>query len=355
MIIVGTDFHFGARNDDEIVMQNQLRFFNEVFFPACKKHNVTHFLDLGDTWDKRKILNIRTYNIFREHFFDKLKQMGIETYMLIGNHDIYYKNTNEVNSISQLAKDYDNIHIVNEFEDITINGCTFGMMSWINNNNLAKAQEFAKSKSRASIVCGHFETIGFDLLAGIKCEHGISAEWFDRFDEVWSGHFHVPSKKGNFEYIGNPFDLTWSDYGQRKSVILFDEVTREKTYLENPYRLFDVVSYDDSINILDFDFSDYSQKFVRVNIASFDIKDNSKLSIFLDSLQKEAYNVEVVEVGQLSFNSAQADITPDTTPQDTLTKILSVVSDMDLSGMDKSKLSQKFIDLYQDAIEAMSK
>ena len=352
MIIVGTDFHFGARNDDPVVMQAQLDFLDNVFFPAIEQHKVTHFLDLGDTWDKRKIHNIRTYNIFRERFFDRLEAMGVKTIMLIGNHDVYYKNTNDVNSVSILERDYENIRVVNGFEDITIGNYTFGMMSWINNQNYEQAKEFIKT-SKADIVCGHFEAVGFEILPGVKTEHGIDPKMFSHFEQVWSGHFHIPSKVGNFEYIGNPFDLNWSDYKQRKSVMLFDENTGARQFVTNPCRLFASLSYTDDIDILTFDFGPYQNKFVRLNIESLQIKDNSKLSLFIDKMQQVAYNLDVSETGKLEFSDVVSDTETDA-EIDTLSKIVSVVSSMELAGLDKSKLTARFKQLYEDAEERMS-
>lgn len=351
MIIVGTDFHFGARNDDPVVMQAQLDFFDNVFFPAIEKHKVTHFLDLGDTWDKRKIHNIRTYNIFRERFFDRLEAMGVETIMLIGNHDVYFKNTNDVNSVSILARDYDNIHVVDGFEDIKIGNYTFGMMSWINNQNLADAKAFIDS-SKANIVCGHFEAVGFEVLPGIKAEHGIDPKLFDRFEQVWSGHFHIPSQVGNFEYIGNPFDLNWADYNQRKSVMLFDETTGARKFINNPYRLFAKIDYDNSVDILTFDFEQYRNKFVRVAIESMAVKDNSKMSLFIDKLQQVAYNLDVSETGTIEFS--QPDDIDSDTQIDTLGKIVQTVGAMEVNGLDKGKLTNMLSQLYQDATEKMA-
>lgn len=351
MIIVGTDFHFGARNDDQVVMQAQLDFFDNVFFPAIEKYKVTHFLDLGDTWDKRKIHNIRTYNIFRERFFDRLESIGVETVMLIGNHDVYFKNTNDVNSVSILEKDYDNIHVVNGFEDIKIGNYTFGMMSWINNQNFEAAKKFIET-SNADIVCGHFEATGFELLPGIKAEHGIDPHLFKRFDQVWSGHFHIPSKTGNFEYIGNPFDLNWSDYNQRKSVLLFDDNTGNRQFIHNPYRLFASITYTDDIDILTYDFDQYTNKFVRVNVESMNVKDNSKFSLFVDKLQQVSYNLDVSETGKIEFSVA--DELETAAEIDTLSKIVSVVNSMELSGLDKGKLANMLTQLYSDAGEKMS-
>lgn len=344
-IAVVTDLHFGARSDDEMFIANHLRFLNEVLFPEIERRGIKHLLNLGDTWDKRKIHNIRTFGIFREAFFNRIEQMGLQAYFLIGNHDIYYKNTNAVNSVAEFANA--NIHIVNEFEDITIAGTTFGMMSWINNENLERAVEFATSTSKASIICGHFETIGFEVLKGVKCEHGIEASLFERFNRVWSGHFHIPSKQGNFEYIGNPFELTWSDYNTRKGFMIYDTESDTVEYIANPFKMFAVIKYKDDIQV---DFTQYTDKLVRVYIQGQTVA----LTDFINTLQAHAYKVEVIDETVVSVDDiAVTTVENIDANNDTLSKLKTIVGAMELTSVDTNKLTTMVEDLYTNAMEQM--
>ena len=40
-------------------------------------------------------------------------------------------------------------------------------------------------------MCGHFELSGYEVLRGVKFDGGMSDNLLRRFDEVWSGHFHM--------------------------------------------------------------------------------------------------------------------------------------------------------------------
>ena len=108
-IAIVTDIHFGARNDNQRVADFQEKFFSEVFFPYIDKHNITIVADLGDTFDRRKFVNFYSLDRAKKMFFTPLKERGIELHVLVGNHDSFYKNTIELNSINLLAEHYHNI------------------------------------------------------------------------------------------------------------------------------------------------------------------------------------------------------------------------------------------------------
>lgn len=343
-IAIVADLHFGARNDDEIFVRNHIKFLDELLFPKLKELNIKHLINLGDTWDKRKIHNIKTYNTFKEKFFKRLVDENITAYFLIGNHDTYYKNTNAINSISEFHNP-PFINVINEFEDITIDNITFGMMSWINNENIGRAKEFALTKSTASIMCGHFETIGFEVLKGIKAEHGIPKEWFERFNRVWSGHFHIPSKQGNFEYLGNCYELTWSDYNTRKGFHIYDTDTDELTFINNPHTMFDTLHYTND----DVDISRYQDKIVRVYVEGFTEQNTSHLNSLISSLQEIAYKVDVIDTTVMSVDENV--VIEQGESQDLLTTITSITNNIELTGMDNKVLTQLITDLYSEALE----
>lgn len=362
-IAVITDLHFGARNDEQFQMDHQFNFLKNIFFPTLKEQNIKKLFVLGDLWDKRKILNIRTEELVHENFFEPLWEENIESWFLIGNHDVYYKNTNKINSISRLGKDYENIHVVDDYEELTIDSKSFGLMSWINSENY----EFMMEKIRTStvdIMCGHYEASGFEMLPGVVSEHGLDRNIFKKFEEVWSGHFHKPSKKDNFEYIGNPFELTWSDYGQRKGFLIYDTETEEKQYILNTDKIYQVILYDDSINALNYDYSQHKDKIVRINISSFNIQNKAKFTLFVDSLQKEVFKLEVQELGSIYDGDNQLEIITDQESlirlkdeekiYDTKTSISEYIFGMKIDGVDNNKLLEMFNDLYEQAQEKIA-
>ena len=363
-IAVITDLHFGARNDEQFIMDHQFKFLDEVFFPTLKQEGIKHLFVLGDTWDKRKILNIRTEELVHINFFERLLEENIESYFIIGNHDVYYKNTNKVNSISRLSKDYENIKVINNYEEITIDSKRFGLMSWINSENYEQMLDYITLTS-VDIMCGHFEAAGFEMLPGVISDHGLDKDIFKKFEEVWSGHFHKPSKKGNFEYIGNPVQLTWADYGQRKGFIIYDTETNEKQYIVNKNEIFQVVFYDDSVDVMKYDYLQHKDKIVRVCISSFNIQNNAKFTLFIDSLQKEVFKLEVQELGTLyDTNISQAEVITDQESltrlkdeeklYDTKTVISEFVLNMNIDSVDNARLLEMINDLYDRAQEKIS-
>ena len=108
-IALVTDLHFGARNDNQKVADFQRLFYEKVFFPYVDEHNIQTVIDLGDTFDRRKFISYTSLKSAKEMFFNPLHQRGIETHVLVGNHDITYKNTLDVNSIDLLLDGYQNI------------------------------------------------------------------------------------------------------------------------------------------------------------------------------------------------------------------------------------------------------
>ena len=112
-VAIITDQHFGARNDSPIFLDYYQKFYEETFFPRIKEEKINAVLILGDTFDRRKYVNFYSLQRAKKMFFDPLAERGIEVHMLVGNHDTYYKNTNDVHSPG-LVLDYKNINIISE-------------------------------------------------------------------------------------------------------------------------------------------------------------------------------------------------------------------------------------------------
>ena len=111
-VAIITDQHFGARNDSIQFLDYYEKFYTETFFPKLLEQNIRTVLILGDTFDRRKYINFYTFKKAKEMFFNRLFVAGIQVYMLAGNHDTYFKNTNEVNSINLLLQEYTNIEVI---------------------------------------------------------------------------------------------------------------------------------------------------------------------------------------------------------------------------------------------------
>jgi len=104
-IAIITDTHFGARNDNLNFNEYFYKFYEEQFFPYLKENNITHCIHMGDIMDRRKFISYRTAKDVRERFIKPFVDLGVELHVMVGNHDTYFKNTNEVNSVTELVGD----------------------------------------------------------------------------------------------------------------------------------------------------------------------------------------------------------------------------------------------------------
>ena len=193
-IALVTDLHFGARNDSKKVALHQKRFYDEVFFPYIKEHNIDTVVDLGDTFDRRKYISFTSLKSARDMFFNPLKENNITTHMIVGNHDTVYKNTNELNSVKLLLQEYNNIIEYDTPTQIKIDGCDILMLPWINVGNHQETMDMIKM-TKAQIVMSHLELKGFEFMRGHIMHEGMDHKIFDKFDAVYSGHYHHKSQK----------------------------------------------------------------------------------------------------------------------------------------------------------------
>ena len=195
-----TDQHLNGRKGSIIFWEYFLKFYDEVFFPTLQKNNVKTIIDLGDTFDDRKGIDFNVWSRIRQHYFNRIRELGITLHMIIGNHCVYYKNTNKINSPELLLSDYDNIIVYSNPTTTTIEGVPICMLPWINSENEAETYQHLKQTS-AKIVMGHLELNGFEVTPGMLHEGGMDPDVFIKFKQVFSGHFHHKSRKGNITYL----------------------------------------------------------------------------------------------------------------------------------------------------------
>jgi DNA repair exonuclease SbcCD nuclease subunit len=244
-IAIVTDTHFGARNDSQLFLDHFVDFFQETFFPALKKYDIDTVIHAGDLMDRRKYVNFNTLNTVRKKVLEPMRDMGVTMHCILGNHDTYYKNTNDVNSIKELFDEkYDNFLLYEKPQTIELGGMDLALVPWINSENRNETDEFLKS-TPAQWVIGHFELDGYEVLRGHKFEGGMDPKQLSRFEQVLSGHFHCRQDRGNVMYLGTPYQITFADSGEKKGFWILDTETREMEFVKNPDSMFHSLSYDD--------------------------------------------------------------------------------------------------------------
>jgi DNA repair exonuclease SbcCD nuclease subunit len=228
-IAILNDTHWGARNDNAAIAEHQIKFYREVFFPHLRENNITTIFHLGDVTDRRKYINFVTAKNLEDHFMRVCADEGIELYMIAGNHDTYFKNTNEVNSLRQLYgnTNHNNLHLYWERPvELDMDGCKIMLAPWLCSENWSESMK-AMADTKAQVLMGHFEITGYEMDKGHLCADGMDRSTFAKFDSVYSGHFHQPSSIGNISYLGAQYEMTWSDHDQKRGFSIFDTDSRK--------------------------------------------------------------------------------------------------------------------------------
>ena len=243
-ILLITDQHFGVRNDNQFYIDKYKSFYQDTVLPFIDKHKIHTIINLGDTFDRRKYVNFYSLDAAKEMWFDPLLERDIKQYMMVGNHDIYYKNTLRVNSPELLLAEYNNITVISDPTELNIDGLDILLLPWICDDNRKESFRSINASS-ASICLGHLELNGFEAVPGHTMEHGQDPAIFDKFEMVCTGHFHMRSTKGNIRYLGNPYQLYWNDYGQERGFHTLNTKTKRLTFHKNPNKMFHKIIYKD--------------------------------------------------------------------------------------------------------------
>ena len=336
-IAIITDQHLDGRKGSLAFWNYFQKFYDEVFFPTLEKEGIRVVFDLGDTFDNRKSMDFNTFHRVRENYFERLKPY--EVHMLLGNHCTYYKNTNRINSPELLLEQYENIRIYSEPKEILMGKKVFLMLPWINKENQEEIFRLLET-SEADICCGHLELNGFEVTPGMKMDHGMDAGKFHRFQRVWSGHYHHKSKKGNVQYLGNPYQMYWNDYKDRRGFHIYDTESDKLKFVANPYEIFDKIFYDDtSVDYNKQDVSGYKDKYIKIVVE--EKRDYQMFETLVDRL----YNVGVhdVKIVETLVEEDTADI--DISTKDTLTLLNEYIDEVEMS-VDKSDLKGLMRSLY---------
>jgi len=246
-------------------MDYQEKFYSDVFFPYLLENKIDKIIHLGDYYEHRKYVNFKALEHNRRIFLDKLREYNITMDIIPGNHDVFYKNTNELCSLKELMGHYmDCVKIYMDNVVVEYDGLKIALVPWINVENYADTMEFIKTCS-ADIVGGHFEFSGFEMYKGIPNPHGMETKEFSRFEMVLSGHFHTKSSRDNVHYLGSQMEFTWGDCDDPKYFHVLDTNTREITPVRNPHTLHTKLVYnDEKTDYNTIDVSHMDHQFVKV-------------------------------------------------------------------------------------------
>ena len=344
-IAILNDTHCGIRNSSEIFLNNSEEFYNNVFFPECEKHGIKQIVHLGDYYDHRKFINFKALNQNRRVFLDQLRKRGMSMDIILGNHDVYFKNTNELNSLKECLGHYMNeVHIVTEPTVMQYDSLKMGLVPWICQDNYDLCMNFIRD-CKADWIGSHLELNGFEVMRGLTNKHGMDPKLFSRFEMVLSGHYHCSSKKDNIWYLGSQMEFFWSDAHDPKYFHILDTETREMTKIRNPHTLFEKILYNDE----EMDYNNYNKdltnKFVKVVVVNK--TDPFIFDRFIDNIQNQKiYELKIAE----NFNEfIGANVEDENMSFEDTAEIVDTYIDAVDTDLDKNKIKVEMRQLMTEA------
>ena len=346
-IAIINDTHFGVKNGAEVMTEYQTSFFEEVFFPYCIKNKIKKIIHAGDFFDHRKYINFKVLEHAIECFVSKLRENGMTMDIIPGNHDTYFKNSNDLNSLSLLLSRYSDIITIHQDPvDKKFGKTSIGFLPWICEGNSEKCMDFIRD-SKSQILVSHLELVGFEMMKGVPANAhggGLNKSVFSRYEMVLSGHYHTKSSQDNIFYLGTQYELTWADSCDPKFFHVLDTTTRELTPVRNELTLFNKIFYSTS-NVPEVDKEKIAGTYVK--IVAVEKKDLFEFDKFVDMVQAcEPYDLKIIEsyddfVGE-SIDDSEVD-TIDTTT------LLNTYVDAIETDLDKERLKKLLQELYVEA------
>lgn len=356
-----TDLHIGSKNYNKQLFESQLQFFEEQFFPYLLTNNIKTVFHLGDFFHNRNHADWMILQEIKTRFFAWFEKNDVMFHTIIGNHDSYYKNTIEYNSMVENFKEFKNVIIYTKETIVNLGKYSVWLVPWIVDEHKF---EFIDG---VDIVMGHFDISGMKMLKNFNSTNGFNRDAFKKYKLVFSGHYHIRSKSGNINYIGTPYQLTWNDFDEPKGFCVLGEDFHFK-YIENeinPKHIKILIQKNDdefkyivqgdtlnkSIEISEKDLmklakQNYARLITESNLSQTDI-DNIYNSVNLVS--RDGYKIEVINTNEIIEDFDFSELEDSVDDNNILTLISSYIREIEFeSSIDKLTLEQIVINLYKE-------
>lgn len=225
-IVLFTDIHFGEHSNSDTHNEQCINFLNFVQ-EYCDEHLSEDYytIFLGDWFHSRNAINVKTLNYGFEGL-TILSNIGERQFLILGNHDLYYRDSRETYSV-KIPESASEIEIIDS--PIMLNNML--LCPWLIGEEKLKD---LINKFNPKYIFGHFEIPSFPLNSVSKYPGEFNAMEYEGPLRILSGHFHKRSENRNITYIGNCFSHNFSDKNdwKNKGFAIFDTETNEIEYIE---------------------------------------------------------------------------------------------------------------------------
>ncbi len=342
------DTHFQVRGGDLDFLEFQLGWI-EKMFKEMQAQGIQVCIQTGDFLDNRKVLDVRVGQYLTKRFLPLLEKYDIRFYTLLGNHNLFYRDSVQIHNLWFLEH-HSRFNVINSPQTL------FGnilMLPWICKENQDECMQ-AVSRGTEEICIGHLELTDFPMYKGVMATSGLDPLAFKRFELVLSGHYHTVSKIGNIQYTGSPYHLTWADFPDdtERGWFILDTETKdvEMQYNTQADSLFAVHEYDPATKYEPALLQHLAGKIVRFIVK--DRGDTKKYNKFMASL-KEVKMIEYKIVDETIIDVKQSTATIDSSLliANTLTAITDYAGNLaeTVDGADVNMTKEIARDLYERA------
>ena len=241
--------------------------------------------------------------------------------------------------------EYDNIIVIDKPTRMHEDNTTIDLIPWICKENETDVFSFIDS-SKSDLCLGHFEIAGFPMYRGMVAEDGLSHDMFSKYERVLSGHYHTRSKQENIEYIGTPYEMTWQDASDPKGFSVFDTVSRQLEFIQNPFTIHEKIEYNDKdVEPIDLTTIEIKDKYIKLVVINK--TDLYKFDRFVNLLyEQEPYEVKIIEdLSEFNEGTIDAEINL----EDTISILGNYIDSVQTEG-DKEAIKSFVKGLYIEAI-----
>lgn len=220
-VMVFSDIHFGKSGNSAEHNQDCVDFV-EWMIEEAKKKDCKTCMFLGDWSHNRSSINLLTLD-YSMKALTKLNTYFDKTYILVGNHDMYLRNSRDVHGLI-ITTEFPNIVLIDK--PVVMDNVSF--VPW-----LVEDEWKDVSAMKSKYLFGHLELPGFKMNAQVAMPDtgALNSGHFPHQDYVFSGHFHVRQSTGRINYIGNPFGHNYSDVWDFERGAMYLEWDKEPEYI----------------------------------------------------------------------------------------------------------------------------
>lgn len=218
-ILLFSDEHFGCNNNNKLIFEEQLLFFENQVFPYILQHKIKDVISLGDVTDSRTTIDLYIQQELKQRFFQWFEKNKVTAHFLLANHSIYFKN---VNTHHFFKENFDHYNYVKYYDTITkfnVGKYVFGIVPWVMDNNV----DDLPKPNEIDILLLHTDIKKFKMTKGIDCKNGFNPTDLKSYKMVLSGHFHLKQSMDNIHYLGNPYQKDWGCFGEDKGFYTLDD------------------------------------------------------------------------------------------------------------------------------------